>query len=158
MGDRCSFWILTKGDSLKVIVTNIRAEDRMFVWFYEFRSGSNLRDIASKLEHVLREKWPTLAPTKARNDVDFGSVAVARSRSRRGVGTVEIFRAGGSRGILLEEIPGTGFGLILWPRTVVGRRASGGATQSQHTASANNTSGGRFRAIVDSSRRRLGRK
>jgi hypothetical protein len=56
------FLDLDQGDSLKVIVTNIRAEDRMFVRFYEFRSGSNLRDIDSKLEHVLREKWPTLAP------------------------------------------------------------------------------------------------
>jgi hypothetical protein len=48
--------------SIKVTVTNIRAEERMFVWFYEYRAGSNLAEIDTKLEHLLREKWPTLAP------------------------------------------------------------------------------------------------
>jgi hypothetical protein len=53
---------LDQDDSIKVTVTNIRAEERMFVWFYELQSGSNLAEIDSKLEHVLSEKWPTLAP------------------------------------------------------------------------------------------------
>jgi hypothetical protein len=48
--------------SIKVTVTNIRAEERMFVWFYEYRAGSNLAEIDTKLEQILREKWPTLAP------------------------------------------------------------------------------------------------
>jgi hypothetical protein len=57
------FWlVLVQGDSMKVTVINIRAEERMFVWFYEYQSGSNLGEIDSKLEQVLREKWPTLAP------------------------------------------------------------------------------------------------
>jgi hypothetical protein len=53
---------LDQGDSLKVTVINIRAEDRMFVWFYEFQPSSSLREVDHKLERVLREKWPTLAP------------------------------------------------------------------------------------------------
>jgi len=48
--------------SVRITVTNIRAEDRMFVWFYEYRAGSTLAEMDTKLEQVLREKWPTLAP------------------------------------------------------------------------------------------------
>lgn len=55
---------LDQGDSVKVTVTNIRREDRIFVWFYEFRPNSNLKEIDSLLERALREKWPTLAPYK----------------------------------------------------------------------------------------------
>ena len=36
---------LDQGDSLRVTITNIRSEDRMFVWFYEFQSGSNLKEV-----------------------------------------------------------------------------------------------------------------
>jgi len=53
---------LDQGDSLKVTVTNIRAEERMFVWFYELESGSNLQKVDARLEQILRERWPTLAP------------------------------------------------------------------------------------------------
>jgi hypothetical protein len=57
------FWLeLNQDDAIKVIVTNIRAEDRMFVWFYQLQPGSDLKDIESKLEEVLRRQWPTLAP------------------------------------------------------------------------------------------------
>jgi hypothetical protein len=53
---------LDQGNSIKVTVINIRAEDRMFVWFYEFESGSNLQNVDARLEQILRERWPTLAP------------------------------------------------------------------------------------------------
>jgi hypothetical protein len=53
---------LHQGDAIQVTVTNIRAENRMFVWFYQFQPGSNLKDIESKLEEILRRQWPTLAP------------------------------------------------------------------------------------------------
>jgi hypothetical protein len=51
----------SKDDSIRIVVTNTRAEDLMFVWFYEYRAGSNLSELDSKLEPILREKWPTLA-------------------------------------------------------------------------------------------------
>jgi hypothetical protein len=53
---------LNQDDAIKVTVTNIRAEDRMFVWFYQLEAGSDLKDVNSKLQEVLRRKWPTLAP------------------------------------------------------------------------------------------------
>jgi hypothetical protein len=53
---------LDQSNSIKVTVINIRAEDRMFVWFYEFESGSNLQNVDARLEQILRERWPTLAP------------------------------------------------------------------------------------------------
>src|ERR1700722_8456216 len=34
--------------SVKITVTNIRAEDRMFVWFYEYRAGSALAEMDTK--------------------------------------------------------------------------------------------------------------
>jgi hypothetical protein len=63
-GGRVPFYLqLNSTDgSTEIAVTNIRAEDLMFVWFYEYGAGSNLAVLDSKLEPILREKWPTLAP------------------------------------------------------------------------------------------------
>jgi hypothetical protein len=63
-GGRTPFYLELdpKNGSIKITVTNIRAEERMFVWFYEYQAGSNLAEMDSKLEQILRQKWPTLAP------------------------------------------------------------------------------------------------
>jgi hypothetical protein len=45
-----------------VVVTNIRAEERMFVWVYELQPGSRFEQLGCRLQEVLRRKWPTLAP------------------------------------------------------------------------------------------------
>jgi hypothetical protein len=63
-GGRVPFYVelVSKNGSINITVTNIRAEERMFVWFYEYQAGSNLAEMDTKLEKLLREKWPTLAP------------------------------------------------------------------------------------------------
>lgn len=53
---------LEQGASVQVVVTNIRAEERMFVWVYELQPGSRFEQLGSRLQEVLRRKWPTLAP------------------------------------------------------------------------------------------------
>jgi hypothetical protein len=53
---------LDRDNDIEVDINNIAAEDRMFVWVYEFQPGPRSRDIEMKLEEALRSKWPSLAP------------------------------------------------------------------------------------------------
>ena len=61
--ERPLFYVeLDRGSSVQLVVTNIRAEKRMFVWVYELEPASDFARLGSRLEEVLRRKWPTLAP------------------------------------------------------------------------------------------------
>jgi hypothetical protein len=53
---------LDQGSSVHVVVTNIRAEKRMFVWIYELEPASDCAPLGSRLAEVLRRRWPTLVP------------------------------------------------------------------------------------------------
>lgn len=55
---------LNQDDSVRIDVTNIRAEQQMFVWLYQLRTESDMRELDFKLQAALRKRWPTLAPYK----------------------------------------------------------------------------------------------
>jgi len=59
------FWMeLSRGSLVEVDVNNIRSENRVFVWIYELSPNPEFDEVAGRLEKVLREKWPNIAPYK----------------------------------------------------------------------------------------------
>jgi hypothetical protein len=49
---------LTRGDTLEVLVTDFMEPGRFLVALYELKSDPKFQEIASKLEGMLRSRWP----------------------------------------------------------------------------------------------------
>ena len=58
------FLALRKGDSIKVIVTNVVKIDQFLVAAYEYKPEASFDGIATRLTAQLKEKWPSTKPYK----------------------------------------------------------------------------------------------
>ncbi|NEU98168.1 ribonuclease E inhibitor RraB [Bradyrhizobium uaiense] len=61
-GGRRVFWLNLHKRTMEVEILNIRKADSMFIWIYELEPNVEFKAEVSKLQEVLRVKWPDLAP------------------------------------------------------------------------------------------------